>query len=149
MKKIPVLLLLLLCYTLSGYGQVFGKLTFSDSKDWIPNDFNPKNDILLIEEFPDNTINEKMVNYVRKNYRGNYEIVSKDMIMDVTNNYSNTEMYKYAFLWVSTEGSHKPTGHFFERAIGKHYPTTTKKNRYQTKNAYMSYIETIDLRYKK
>lgn len=80
MKKFPVLLLLLLCYTLSGHSQIFGKLTFSDSKNWIPTDFNPKNDILLIEEYPDNTINEKMVNYLKKNYRGNYEIVSKEMI---------------------------------------------------------------------
>ncbi|RPD43399.1 hypothetical protein [Paracnuella aquatica] len=149
MKKISLSLLLLFFFTLSGYSQIFGKLTFSDSKSWIPIDFNPKNYILLIEQYPDKLINEAMIDYLRKNYRGKYEVVGEEKILEKTGIYSDTALYKYAFLWETTNGSDKPTGHFFDRAVGMHYPTTTKNNRYQAKNAYKSYINTIDLRHKK
>src|SRR5947209_5048429 len=81
MKKLSVSLILFFCFTLSGYSQIFGKLTFSDRKSWIPNDFNPKKDILLIEQYPDKSINERMVEYLRKNYRGKYEVVGKEIIL--------------------------------------------------------------------
>ena len=56
---------------------------------------------------------------------------------------------KFGFLWETKGMSTKPIGHFFDRSLSKHYPSTTKTNRYQSKNAYQSYINTIDLFYKR
>jgi len=127
---------------------VFGKLTFTDGKDWIPKDFHPKTDILLVERYPTESLNEEMVDYIRKNYRGQYEVVEKEMILSKTGKYADTDKYTFAFLWETKDNGTKPIGHFIGRVINKHYPSTTKTNRYQTKNAYKSYIDTIDLFYK-
>lgn len=142
-------------YTFSGC--VFGKLTFSDGKNWVPKDFHPKTDLLLIQAFPtDKTINTEMISYLKKNYRGQYEVVEKEMILDKNSKYADTELYRFAFLWdtkimngIDKNENTKPIGYFYDRSINKTYPSTTKSNSYQPRNAYKSYINTIDLFYKK
>ena len=140
-------LILILSLALSSC--VFGKLTFSDGKYWIPRDFHPIDNILLIEQYPDKDINGEMLKYLMKNYRGKYEIVSPNMVLNKTGKYADTELFKFAFLWEKKDGLTKPIGHFYDRSLNKVYPSTTKNNRYQIKNAYKSYINTIDLFYRK
>ena len=139
--------LIFLSYSLSGC--VFGELTFSDGKNWIPKDFHPKTDILLIEQYPDKNINEDMIDYLSKNFRVKYEVVEREMILNKTGKFADAELYKFAFLWETKDMSAKSIGHFFDMSLSKHYSSTTKNNRYQSKNAYKSYISTIDLFYKK
>lgn len=131
------------------FGCVFGKLTFTDSKEWVPKDFHPKTDILLVEQYPSESLNVAMVDYIRKNYRGQYEVVERKMILSKSGKNADTENYRFAFLWETKDNGTKPVGHFIDRIINKTYPSTTKSNRYQAKNAYKSYIDTIDLFYKK
>lgn len=154
-RKSSLIFLTFLSYTFSGC--VFGKLTFSDGKDWVPKDFHPKTEILLIQEFPtDENIKKNMIDYLKKNYRGQYEVVNKEMIIGKNIKYEDTELYRFGFLWdfksnngINKNENTKPIGYFYDRSNNKRYPSTKKKNGYQLKNAYMSYINTIDLFYKK
>ena len=146
-RKFLLINLIFLSYTLSGC--VFGNLTFSDGKDWIPKDFHTKTDILLIEQYPNKNINDDMIEYLSKNFRGEYEVVGREIILNKIGKYADAELYKFGFLWETNDMNTKPIGHFFDRYHSKHNPSTTKTNRYQSKNAYKSYISTIDLFYKK
>lgn len=146
-RKVIFYVSILLSFTF--FSCVFGKLTFTDGKDWKPKDFLPKTDILLVEQYPSESLNEDMVDYIRKNYRGQYKVVEREMILGKTGKYADTEKYRFAFLWETKDNGTKPVGHFFDRVLDKHHPSTIKRNRYKTKNAYKSYIDTIDLFYKK
>ena len=55
--------------------------SFKDAQQWIPPDFNPSNTTLLIEEHPmSKKGNEKMIEWLDKNYPYHYEIVRQGVL---------------------------------------------------------------------
>jgi hypothetical protein len=131
---------------------VFGKYTFTDRKKWIPKDFNWKHDFLLVEKYPvSDELNNEMVKYLNKSYRGKYEVVDRQTIFSKQGKYSNADHFAYALLWDTTTVNEKvnrnkpaPIGYFYDRANDQKYPTTQKKNRYDVEKRYRQYIDSID-----
>jgi|GEM_PF-4032410 len=107
-------------------------------KDWIPEDFNPRNVVLLIEEHPLNERwNNGMVKWLEKEYPWKFEIASLTEIQD-NSKYQDKKVYQFAMLWsdiasrlltnrgASSDGYHFTyhdlEGHFLDRSIDKEYP---------------------------
>jgi hypothetical protein len=116
--------------------------TFKDADNWIPKDFNPNNTVLLIQTHPVNEKqNERMIEWLEKNYPYRYEIADKSAIQNTTGKYSDTKTYPFAVLWnlKSAQRSHvgangQPSfstewdlyGNFIDRSTNKVYPSTRK-----------------------
>jgi hypothetical protein len=123
---------------------------FKDYKAIVPPDFNPKKDFLLIETFPVSAkSNAKMKEWLAKNYSGAFAIVDKQIIYGKDNPYSDTSVYKYAFVWGSWNTTFQgnftyrdPNGNFFNRATNTSYPTTKKYNNYGDKS-YITFFNSI------
>jgi hypothetical protein len=121
----------------------------------VPPDFNPKKDFLLIETFPVSAkSNEKMKQWLEKNYLGAFAVVDKSIINGKNNQYSDTSKYKYAFIWGSrnrtTRGNFiysDPNGNFINRTTNTEYPTTKKYNNYGDQ-AYITFFNSIMKNYK-
>ena len=99
-------------------------------KDWIPEDFNPKNVTLLIEKHPINDRwNKGMVKWLEEEYPWKFEIASIEDISD-NSKYQDKKTYQFAMLWSDRAsrqiGSHITyhdlEGHFLDRSIDKEYP---------------------------
>ena len=130
-----------------------GKMTFSDAASWIPEDFNPKNGILLIETYPaTEKFNKDMQDFLAKNYPGRYEIVDKDAIYKKKGKYADTKLYHFAFHWGAKSRFDKyntpsinysnPNGSFYDRSLNKEYPTTRKINNYG-RSSYLPFLNSI------
>ncbi len=140
----PTLLIVLIAFIFSGCS--VSKASFSDASKWIPDNFNPKNNILLIEPYPiSEKSNRAMQDFLNKNYAGRYEIVERKDMLKKTGKYADTKRYQFAFTWKKmvsfrhgTTGSRDidPNGSFYDRSIDKEYPTTKKTNNY----GQMSYV---------
>ena len=130
-----------------------GHHSYSDAANWVPVDFDPAKNVLVVETYP---IKEKWNNSMRellyKHFAGKYEIADEQSILSPTGKYSDTKKYRYAVLWrvihggtSSTHQSFSPgtimnttyhdatldiNGYFRDRANGKNYPETKKYNNY-------------------
>lgn len=132
---------LLILVTLSSCS--FSAKTLRNGDTWIPNDFNPKNTILLVEEWygrkKDKAI-EQQINYMDEKYPYKYEVVPLSKIKNKEGKYANTKLYKYALVSSRTttpltkaQGASTNTGalndvsvdfRFFDRENDKNYRTT-------------------------
>jgi hypothetical protein len=111
-------------------------LSFGNGKDWIPADFDAKNNILLIESsLPLRGQERKMEEYMKKNYPYRYEFVTYREIMEGDGKYENASVYHFAL--VSTSGTirtmninHPVVGvqdfYVYDRLKNIRYPATTK-----------------------
>jgi hypothetical protein len=135
----------------------FSKASFSDASKWIPDDFNPKTNILLIERYPMSAkSNIAMQDFLDKNYAGRYEIVDKKDILNRSGKYPDTKLYQFAFTWKATVSYRRgmsgsadvdPNGSFYDRANDKQYPTTKKTNNYGQKS-YIPFFNSISNHFK-
>lgn len=133
--------------------------SFSDASKWIPADFNIQKDFLLVQTFPvSRKTNEKMTAWLAQNYPGHYEIVDKSTIYGKSVKYTDTRKYRFAFVWGSITETIKGSnpnpngfgnlhyydynGNFYDRSVGKEYPTTRKYNNYGGK-AYIPFFNSI------
>ena len=122
-------LLFLFAFTSFEVNHSFGN--GSGKKDWIPEDFNPKNVTLLIEKHTWNErYNNGMKEFLEKEYPWKYEVVTLDDLQDNTK-YKDKKMYQFALLWSDMAsrqmGDHVITyhdleGHFLDRSTDKEYP---------------------------
>lgn len=73
------------------------KMTFHNSDKWIPAEFNPNAQILLIENFHSSSVQQKAEDYVSKHYPYKYEFVSKEDIYS-TDKYKDNILYRFALI---------------------------------------------------
>lgn len=135
--------------------------SYSDGNKWIPQDFNPAKNILLVEHYiGKEKWNTALVEFLDKHYRGKYEIVDKADILGNQGKYADRNKYQFAILWAevgsishtSFAGGSGTTnfsspqiddyGHFLDRSSGKEYPTTKRYNNYGWKG-YVPFFNTI------
>ena len=136
--------------------------TYSDVNNWMPKDFDP-NTTLLIETHPLGAKqNEKMIKFLEENYPYRYEVVNRDIIESKTGKYPDIKKYHFAILWKSSTRSITSIdngvmsdrnawdmyGYFIDRATGKEYPSTEKRNVYG-QTGYMPFFNSITKQYKK
>lgn len=146
MKNTVCVLIIILLIPALGSAQT--NRTFADPDYWIPADFNPGTSTLLIARYPLTAKAEnKMEEFLSKEYPWPYEIVDESAIRDNSAKYSDTTKYKFGFLWTLKNwygGRYDvdPNGFFYERTIHKEYPTTRKINNYGQKS-YMPFFNTI------
>lgn len=136
---------------------------FKDAQTWIPRDFNPNNTILLIQTHPENKKqNEKMIEYLKKNYPYRYEVVEKSVIESKSDKYSDTKIYQFGVLWdikYTQRARTDPTGkvsyateldlygNFIDRSTSKIYPTTDRGNVYG-RTGYIPFFNSIKEQFK-
>jgi Prokaryotic membrane lipoprotein lipid attachment site len=128
-----------LVFILSGCGM--GKSVFKDAANWVPADFNPKECILLVQEFPGDSkkANNELQGLLDSTYKGQFEIVSKKTIEEGEGKYGDTKFYRYAVLWErrytqwsSASSSSKKLdidGRFYDRNESHRFPITKDYNR--------------------
>lgn len=137
---------------------------FSDADNWIPSDFKPDHGTLLIETHPVNSKqNDRMLDFLQKNYPYPYEVVNKDAIESKTGKYADTKKYPFAVMW-NDKGSINTTlntstgtysnmpqydlfGNFVDRNTGKTYPATKKINNYG-QVGYVPFFNSITKKFK-
>jgi hypothetical protein len=131
---------------------------FKDVDNWIPQDFNPTNNVLLIETHPvNNKQNERMIEWLEKNYPYRYEVVNKGVIENkISEKYSDTKTYPFGVEWellghrVTTQlngQTHFETewdlyGNFIDRSSNKVYKSTRKNNVYG-QTAYIQFFNSV------
>lgn len=125
------------------------KHSYSDGAKWIPTDFNPAKDVLLVEHYPmKEKWNASMAQFLGKRYTWKYEIVDKETILGSKGKYADRQIYQFAVMWINEESPSHSTfsgggtttsfsgsqydmgGHFLDRYTVKEYPTTKKYNNY-------------------
>lgn len=119
--------------------------TYKDAENWIPPGFNPNSGTLLIETHPLKTKqNDRMIEFLQKNYPYPYEVVDSNAINSKEGKYADTKKYPFAVIWkgktswvASPNGGtgrdmpeYNMYGNFVDRTTGKVYPTTKKINNY-------------------
>lgn len=122
---------------------------FSDADNWIPGNFHPSKNILLIEEFPYRKANEAMIKFLSEKYPGQYEVLDKTTILSKKGKYADTVKYQFAFLW-KKETTFKangfndvdPYGSFYDLYNNRAYPTTHKINNYGDRS-YIPFFNSI------
>ena len=139
------------------FGCTVRNQTFSDGRSWIPENFNPNRDFLLIEQFTiTKKSNEAMREFLEQHYSGHYAIEDRETIMSKKGKYADVNKYRFAFLWslrakdhpggVAGSASHfqdiDPYGNFYDRSLDKKYPSTRKINNYGNK-AYVPFFNSI------
>ena len=134
---------------------------YKDGDKWIPQDFNPAKDVLLIEHYPGKEKwSKSMEEFVEKHYKWQYVIVDKKDILGTIGKYADRQKYKFAILWTNESSTSSSTfsgggttymysgmqldmaGHFLDRIIGKEYPMTRKINNYGWQG-YVPFFNTI------
>ncbi len=99
-------------------------------KQWIPENFDPKNITLLIQRHPwNNKYNEGMKKWLEKEYPWKFEIATRSELQDEPK-YNDKKTYPFVMMWndhgSSPMGSgltyHDLDGHFVDRSIDKEYP---------------------------
>ena len=147
--------ILITCFFISGCS--ISNKSFSDAKAWIPENFNPNRDFLLIERFDiTKRSNAEMQEFLQKHYTGHYAIEDRETIMSKRGKYGDFNKYRFAFLWALRSKDHPggaagsgsvlqdidPYGSFYDRSIDKKYPSTRKINNYGNK-AYIPFFNSI------
>ena len=75
------------------------KMTFGNSKNWIPENFNPQKTILLVQKFDASAkIQEQMEEYMSTTYPYKYEFATNIQIANKIGKYADTKLYKYALM---------------------------------------------------
>ena len=83
-----------------GVGSNAKKVVFSDAKEWIPSDFDPKKGTLLVEKHIYNEKqNDKMEEYLSQNYPNSYKVVSRETITKPSGEFADTKKYPFGVLW--------------------------------------------------
>src|SRR4051812_11928484 len=74
--------------------------TFKDADNWIPSDFNPNKNVLLIQKHPvNNKQNERMIEWLEKNYPYRYELVDVPDLKCKSGKYADSKTYPFAVEW--------------------------------------------------
>jgi hypothetical protein len=101
--------------------------------NWIPPDFNPKNVVLLIQEHPfGEKQNNRMIEFLEKEYHWRYEIVSIKQMRE-NKKYEDKKLYQFILLWTDEASPEITTqsrgftyqdidGNFLDRAAQITYP---------------------------
>lgn len=130
---------------------------------WIPEDFDPRTGILLIQSYPKNARSDrKMEQYIAQHYPYKYEIVERpDIKSDDIEKYKDTKIYHFALLWDvqpeerRTNNTGRPSsnspfskgidfiGQFYDRDTQKTYPNSTVPDQFIRRPAYEYVINTI------
>jgi hypothetical protein len=137
--------------------------SFKDAQQWIPQDFNPNNTTLLIEKNPmSKRVNEKMIEWLQKNYPYRFEIVDDGVIENkISSNYSDGKAYPFGVIWeiksvpVTTtmngqthfETEYDLYGRFVDRSVKKVYPTTSRSS-YLRGEGYIPFFNSVVQQYK-
>jgi len=111
-------------------------LSFGNGKDWIPADFDARNNILLIQSsLPLKGQERKMEDYMKKNYPYRYEFVEYRNIMDREGKFADATVYRFVLMNTSgtirTGNMNNPYAsvedfYFYDRMKDKRYPATAK-----------------------
>ena len=102
------------------------KKAFDNNKNgWLPENFNPKENILLIEESKPARQQKKIADYMAKHYPYKYEFVStKDLLPRLIDQSSKTK-YGFALInsWLTYKTSRQTT--YNNNTTGMHYTTVS------------------------
>lgn len=121
------------------------KKTLNNADKWIPSEFNPKNTILLVEEWSgihkDKGVAQQE-DYMSQKYPYKYELVPLSIIQKREGKYANTKIYKWALVSTSSStaltkltGASTNTGvltsvdrdfNFYDRENDKNYRSTNR-----------------------
>lgn len=150
-------------FFIMGVASTASHQTFSDVDKFIPPDFNPDKGILLIQIQPfSRRQNDRMLEFLQKNYPHPYEVVDSSEINNKSGKYADTERYPFAVLWRESESiNHSQNsngtssnmteydlcGHFVDRSTSKVYPETKKRDTYD-QYGYEPFFNSIIKRFK-
>ncbi len=132
------------------YSCVPTNVSYPDGADWIPENFNPQKDILLVETYVFRHRNHSMIKFLTKYYKGKFEVVDRSEILSTGGKYADIEKYPFGILWEKDLISKKNGtilevdgyGHFYDRINQKEYPTT-KKDTYYASSIYIPFMNAI------
>jgi hypothetical protein len=106
--------------------------TFNNSSDWLPAEFNPRTDYLVIDNagFPQNQIS-KMIRFMKEKYPYKYSFVPSLML---TEQVADPKIYRFILLnsagVVTIPSMSVPAGsfdfHFYDRLTKTKYPDTKR-----------------------
>jgi hypothetical protein len=140
MKKFFPKLAIIATVFLSGY------TVKAQTNVWLPDDFNPKTSILLVQKISRSKAQEKSLeNYLKENYPFKYELIDEKEIADPSVAYTDTKTYSFILLnevktKTRTLSGSQPTGvqasynqmifllHFYDRNGRIHYPAFDNGN---------------------
>lgn len=140
MNKYPTLFMALCLCVFTLLSCAPSKKTFSNSANWIPGDFNPREGVLLVEEvtWPSKQ-GRIMREYMEEKYPYKYEFVSTKDLQENSAKYSDKSVYRFAIVHsFKTHLMHQydpsrrtlPVGmvdfSFYDRLNAKAYPQTGK-----------------------
>lgn len=133
----------LLAFLIMAIASKPSKMTFGNTDQWIPNDFNPRNTVLLVQIFDVSEKAQKdMEKYIAEKYPYKYEFATLSAIKDKEGKYADSKLYKYALMVTSHRiNTRDQTGrsgpsyvgfdyNFYDRESGKNYPVTGKGSSY-------------------
>ena len=152
---IPALLFLITsCYS--------PKIVVNDGSGWIPEKFNPKSDILVIESCESKAQTKKMEKYMNEKYPYKFEFATLNEVVSKTGKFTDRKLYRY-FLYMDATtatyqsgmmekggGTHSVLSalndfYFVDKVSGKMYPMSKMAASYP----YKSFKNVIDVILKK
>jgi hypothetical protein len=130
---------------------------FINKEKWLPEGFNPAKTTLLIQEHPGGEKeNDRMIEFIDKEYKWRYEVVGAEQIQN-NKKYKNRKFYQYALMWADTASNsldpgshslfHDLDGYFVDLSTGTQYPKSGYGYSYG-KNGYKKVIYAIDKAFK-
>jgi hypothetical protein len=138
MKSKIFLLLVFLLPVIFSFSQ--SNHVFKNEEKWLPENFNPANTVLLIQQFEvdekkSGKRNDKIRSYLEEKYTYQYAMAETDDIVYKGGKYADKVKYPYALMY---KHFYKSTGqggsysvydfYFLERATGTEYPLTSKSS---------------------
>ena len=126
MKKIKLHLagVLLFAVALLGiFGSTSSKNSFEQNKNhWLPADFNPSKDPLLIEKSPNEVYQTAVEDYMQKTYTYKYTFIAKNELKDyLKNNATGEYPYVLRFQTTTVGGSYSYDPHSIDHPGGVFY----------------------------
>jgi len=131
----------------------------SGKVDWLPEDFNPKNVILLVQYHPyGEKQNDRLSEFLEKEYHWRYEIINIDQL-GKNKKYDDKKLYQFVLLWKDIKALENTTdlhhaftyhdidGHFLDRNTDKEYPQS-KLGLGFGQIGYRKVIKAIDKKFK-
>jgi hypothetical protein len=99
------------------------KMFEDNTNHWLPANFKPQNEILLIEKNPVPGDEEGIENWVKSNYPYKYEFISKQDLKDNMDKYASGNIYTYVlkFKLESVAGSSSTDVHSIDQSGGRFY----------------------------
>ena len=94
------------------------KVVTNNGDRWIPKNFNPKKDILVVESSPSKTQTKKMEKYMDEKYPFKFEFATTEELKNKTGKFSNKEIYKFFLL--NSSGTLTYSSDMNERNGGRH-----------------------------